>query len=100
MLVYVFSRLIDNEWREGSYRKRFRDSPHARCRAAPGRRTCRRRDHAWARLGLFPSQYRRVKDPQKRVRKGKFLRTLLLLLASGLAGALGLGLLRHGCGKV
>lgn len=28
------------------------------------------------------------------------LRTLLLLLASGLGGALGLGLLRHDCGKV
>lgn len=37
--------------------------------------------------------------PPKRVRKGS-PRTLLLLLASGLGGALGLGLLRHDCGKV
>lgn len=51
-------------------------------------------------FGSVPESVWTRQRPPKRVRKGKFLRTLLLLLASGLGGALGLGLLRHGGCKV
>lgn len=50
---------------ESAYRKRYRGSPHGRCRADHWQRTCRRRVHAWARWDLRDRWIVRVRSQRK-----------------------------------